>query len=73
MEKKTREEQRQFIYNTMLFELQLLGVHNSYDSFLHEFKSRMIEKIGECTEDDEKWVEDGLGRFVKHMEKQSKE
>lgn len=70
MEQKTREEQRQFIYNSMLFELQLLGVHNSYDSFLYEFNSRMTEQTGECTEEDENWVTDSLEHFVKHMEKQ---
>lgn len=66
MEQKTREEKRQFIGNQILLEFQLgLCPIQTYGDFVDIVKNRMLEKLGECTEEDEQWALELIDQFNK--------
>ena len=66
MEQKTRAEQRQFIANCIVFEFQMgICAVQTYGDFVAVFESRMLEKIGECSDEDREWAFDFIDRFNK--------
>jgi len=67
MMQEERNKKRNDIYNLLLLRLQLMGVCNSYGSFINEFEFRMKKELGEYTEIDEQWVVENLDRFVAHQ------
>lgn len=66
MDTKERASKRHDIYNTVLIELQLMPfLFATYGDAADEFRKIMIDKLGECTEEDENWFLEQLDWFVK--------